>query len=58
MTFTVDDIHNLRVKMWDEYGRMSKEEARRDLRMHADSTRKAVEEIRKAKSTSTDLKSM
>lgn len=47
--FTVDDIHELRIQLADHYNSIPKEEAEKEFKKHAENTRKAIEEIRKAK---------
>ncbi|MDR3281391.1 MAG: hypothetical protein LBT23_12880 [Synergistaceae bacterium] len=46
--FNADDIHELRVRNAEKYRNMTKEEAERDFHEHAENTRRAVEEIRRA----------
>jgi glutaredoxin 2 len=45
--FNADDIHELRVQMAEEWRNMSKEDAERDFKEHAENTRRAIEEIRR-----------
>jgi hypothetical protein len=52
MIFGVDEIHELRLKIAEEYSKMSPEEARRDRHDRAELELRAIEEIRKAKKES------
>jgi hypothetical protein len=47
--FNADDIHELRVQTAERYRNMSEEDAERDFQHKAESTRRAIEEIRRAK---------
>ena len=49
MVFDCDEIHQVRIEMAERYSMMSKDEAERDFRKRAESGRRAIEEIRKAK---------
>ena len=53
MIFDCEDIHRIRVEMAEQYSKMTKEEAERDFKQHAENTRLAVEEIRRAKALKT-----
>jgi hypothetical protein len=52
--FGVDDIHRLRLETAERYSKMTPEEARADRRKNADDTRRAVEELRAAKTAYTE----
>jgi hypothetical protein len=45
--FNTDDIHRLRVETAERYSKMSKEEARNDMRRRAENTRRAIEHVRR-----------
>ena len=47
--FDADDIHEMRVEVAKLYSTMTKEEARRDRKAHAENTRRAIEELRRQK---------
>jgi hypothetical protein len=47
--FDADDIHKMRIEVAEQYAKMTKEEAIKDMREHAENTRRAIEEIRRAK---------
>jgi hypothetical protein len=47
--YNVDDIHELRVQMAEKYRNMPEEEAKRGFQRKAENTRRAIEEIRRAK---------
>ena len=47
--FNADDIHELRVQMFERWRNMSPEEAEREYQQKAENTRRAIEEIRRAK---------
>jgi len=51
--FNADDIHELRVQTAEKYRNMTKEEAERDFKQHAENTRRAIEEIRRANALKT-----
>jgi hypothetical protein len=47
LRFNVDDIHELRVQMAEEYRNMPEEEAEREFQKEAEEARRAIEEIRR-----------
>lgn len=47
--FTVDDIHNVRVQMAEEYSKMSAEEAERDFQQRVERSKRRMEELRQQK---------
>ncbi|MDR1581345.1 MAG: hypothetical protein LBS35_13395 [Synergistaceae bacterium] len=47
--FDADDIHKMRLEVAEQYAKMTKEEAIKDMREHAENTRRAIEEIRRTK---------
>jgi hypothetical protein len=49
MIFDCEDIHRVRLEMAEQYSKMSKDEARRAINEEAENTRRAIEEIRRAK---------
>ena len=51
--FNADDIHELRVQMFERWRSMPPEEAEKDFQMQATEARRAIEEIRHAKALKT-----
>jgi hypothetical protein len=49
MQFSVDDIHRLRLETAEQHSKMTKDEARRDIKTRAENTKHAIEEIRRLK---------
>jgi hypothetical protein len=49
MIFDCEDIHRARLEMAERYSKMSPEEAERDFKQRAENGRRAIEEIRRAK---------
>lgn len=47
--FTVDDIHEIRKEIADQYRAMSKEEADRDFQDHFENAMKTMNELKKQK---------
>lgn len=45
--FTTDDIHDLRVRIAQQYSQMPKDEVERDIAYQAASAKKAMEALRK-----------
>ena len=48
-TFTCDDIHELRVKIAEEYSKMTPEEAKRDFKSRVEEAEKIIDSFRKSK---------
>jgi hypothetical protein len=48
-TYTVDDIHNMRVKVAEEYRRMTPTEAEQDFKARVESAKRTMEALRKEK---------
>lgn len=48
-TYTVDDIHNIRVKVAEEYSRMTTAEAEQDFKARVESAKRTMEALRKEK---------
>jgi hypothetical protein len=48
-SFTVDDIHNLRLYIAKKYCLISKREAEKDFNFHYQSAKQAIEKFRKNK---------
>ena len=51
--FNTDDIHELRTQMFERWRGMTPEEAELDYQRKAENTRRAIEEIRRAKALKT-----
>ena len=47
--FTVEDIHELRVRTAEKYAKMSSEEAEKDFRSRVEGAKKIMESIREQK---------
>jgi hypothetical protein len=47
--FNADDIHELRLHMAERYSQMLPEEAEADFQRRAEGSRRAIEEIRRAR---------
>jgi hypothetical protein len=47
--FNADDIHELRIQTAERYRNMTEEDAERDFQRKVENTRRAIEEIRRAK---------
>ncbi|MDR1330218.1 MAG: hypothetical protein LBK23_11520 [Oscillospiraceae bacterium] len=47
--YTVDDIHNMRVKVAEEYSRMPPAEAEQDFKARVESAKRTMEALRKEK---------
>jgi len=48
-TFTVDDIHNLRLSIAEQYRHMTPDEAERDFKSHVENAKKTMTALRKEK---------
>ena len=46
-TFTVDDIHNLRLSVAEQYRNLTPDEAERDFKAHVEKAKKTIEALRK-----------
>ena len=46
-TFTCDDIHELRVRVAEQYSKMTPEEAEEDFRFHVERAERTIAELRK-----------
>ena len=46
-TFTCDDIHEMRVRVAEQYSKMTPEEARRDFMAHVENAKRTMAELRK-----------
>ena len=51
--FNADDIHELRAQIFERWRNMPPEEAELDYQRKAENTRRAIEEIRRAKTLKT-----
>ena len=47
--FTVDDIHNLRLSIAEQYRHMTREEAELDFKSHIENAKRTLEALRKEK---------
>jgi len=47
--YTVDDIHNMRVSVAEQYRKMTPAEAERDFKAHVESAKRTMEALRKEK---------
>ncbi|MDR0222661.1 MAG: hypothetical protein LBI38_03875 [Oscillospiraceae bacterium] len=47
--YSVDEIHNMRVKTAERYGRMTPEEATQDFKRRVEEAEKTMEALRKEK---------
>lgn len=52
--FTVDDIHNVRLQMAEEYSKMPPEKAKELFQQRAAEIRQKIEELRRLKQTASD----
>jgi len=48
-TYTVDDIHKMRVSVAEKYRGMTPDEAERDFKVHVDNAKRTMEALRKEK---------
>ena len=48
-TFTVDEIHNMRVSVAEQYRKMTPGEAERDFRVHVENAKRTMETLGKEK---------
>jgi hypothetical protein len=53
-TYTVDDIHEMRISVAEQYRAMTPDEAEREFRTHVENAKRTMEALRKDKQLATN----